>query len=73
MRYTEFRDAIRDELRRSPSGRTWPEIRDKLKLPYKSPCQEWVGRLEHDIGLSRTKGSSRALVWKIDSGGRSKI
>lgn len=65
MRYVEFRDSIREELRRNPSGLTWPELRDRLDLPYTSPCQEWVKRLEIEIGLSRTKGSGRAYMWKL--------
>ncbi len=65
MRYVDFRDNIRDELRRNPGGLTWPELRDRLDLPYKSPCSEWVQRLEEEIGLSRIKGSGRAYIWKL--------
>ena len=65
MRYVDFRDSIRDELKRNPSGLTWPELRDRLDLPYASPCGEWVKRLEDEIGLSRTKGTGRAFTWKL--------
>ena len=65
MRYVDFRDSIRDELKRNRSGLTWPQLRDRLDLPYKSPCGEWVKRLEDEIGLSRIKGTGRAYTWKL--------
>ena len=65
MRYVEFRDAIRRHLRRRSRGRTWAELRDALDLPYDRPCPNWVGRLETEIGLTRTKGTGRALVWRV--------
>ena len=68
MRYVDFRDKIRDELRRNPSGLTWKELKQRLDLPYESPCGEWVARLEQDIGLSRTKGPTRAFIWKVPRG-----
>lgn len=65
MRYVDFRDSIRDELRRNRAGLTWPQLRDRLSLPYKSPCSEWVSRLEKEIGLRRIKGTGRAYIWKV--------
>lgn len=65
MRYTEFRDAIRDELRRRPQGRTWKELRATLALPYDRPCPNWTRRLEEEIGLQRQPGRTRAYVWKL--------
>jgi predicted transcriptional regulator len=64
MRYVDFRDRIIDELRRNKSGLTWKELREKLDLPYKTPCSEWVKHMEEEDGLVREKGSGRALVWK---------
>ncbi len=65
MKYTEFRDAIKDALNRSKSGMTWAELRDQLNLPYDRPCPEWTRRLEEELGLNRVKGTSggRDLVW----------
>lgn len=71
MRYVDFRDSICRELRRNRKGLTWPELRDRLDLPYKSPCSEWVKRMEDEDGLTRTPGSGRAFVWRIKGGGRS--
>ncbi len=65
MRYVEFRDAIKSELRRVPAGLTWAELKKRLKLPYDIPCPEWVKQMEQEIGLSRERGSGRAFTWRI--------
>ncbi len=65
MRYTDFRDAIRDELKQSREGLTWGELKERLDLPYDRPCPAWVKQMEKEIGLSRARGSGRAYVWKI--------
>lgn len=70
MRYVEFRDAIRNELTRTPEGRTWVELRDHLDLPYERNCPEWTRILEEEIGLIRVKGETRALVWKLKKRGK---
>jgi hypothetical protein len=70
MRYTEYRDSIRQELARSAAGRTWAELQSKLDLPYDRPCPAWTKQLEQEIGLMRVKGSGRALVWKLSRRGR---
>ena len=67
MRYVEFRDRIVEELRRTPAGRTWAELRDGLRLPYDRPCPTWVRRLETEEGVVRAKGTGRALVWTVRS------
>ena len=65
MTYIGFRNAVRAELRGTPSGLTWSELRDRLVLPHDRACPAWTKRPEQDIGLTRTKGSGRALVWKL--------
>ena len=49
MRYVDFRDAIRDELRRNPKGLTWPQLREGLDLPYHSPCSTWIKQMEQEL------------------------
>jgi len=66
MRYVEFRDAIVKELRRKRSGLTWAELKERLDLPYGTPCHEWIRRMEDEAGLTRTPGSGRAYVWKVE-------
>jgi hypothetical protein len=65
MRYVDFRDSICRELRKNPQGLTWPELRSRLDLPYRSPCSEWVARMERENGLRREPGESRAFIWKV--------
>jgi len=65
MRYLVFRDLIRKELRKNPAGLTWIELKERLNLPYDQPCPTWIKQMEQEIGLSRTKGSGRAYVWKV--------
>lgn len=65
MKYSEFRDSIRDELQRHKEGKTWFELKKSLNLPYRQPCPEWIGRLELDIGLVRKDKKGNALVWSL--------
>lgn len=65
MRYVDFRDVIRDELRKNPNGLTWRDLKQRLDLPYERACPTWVIRLEEEIGLTRVKGPGRAFVWRI--------
>lgn len=65
MRYTEFRDVIHRRLKRRKAGVSWAELRHTLELPYDRPCPEWTKRLEAEIGLTRVKGTERALVWRV--------
>jgi len=65
MRFSEFKDAIDRELRRSPQGLTWLELQRRLKLPYDRPCPTWTNKLQKEIGLSRKKGTGRAFLWSV--------
>jgi len=65
MRYLDFKGQIQTALRDHPAGLTWAQLRDRLCLPYDRPCPTWVRSLEADIGLERTPGESRALVWRL--------
>src|SRR3989338_6899317 len=50
-----FKDKKKNILKRHPSGLTWTKKRDKLTLPQKYPNNQWVKRLEKEIGLARIK------------------
>jgi hypothetical protein len=65
MRYVQFRNAIKKELLESRAGLTWAELKERLDLPYKQPCPEWVKRMEEEDGLSRARGTGHAYVWRI--------
>ncbi|MFC2150168.1 hypothetical protein ACFLQV_01565 [Calditrichota bacterium] len=56
FRYTNFKGLIVDELRDKPDGMTWRDLKERLELPYKTPCPEWVKRMEAEDGLKRVKG-----------------
>jgi hypothetical protein len=65
MKFIEFRDAIQQELIANPAGFTWVQLRDRLSLPYKRPCQTWVAQLEKEIGLNRETRLHSALIWQV--------
>jgi hypothetical protein len=65
MTYSAFKSAIATELKRHRTGRTWKDLKSRLKLPYARPCPEWTRKLETEIGLVREKGEGRALVWRV--------
>ena len=53
------------ERRRNKKGLTWAELKARLDLPYRTPCQEWLKRMEEETGLTRERGDGRAYVWRI--------
>lgn len=63
LTYKDFRDKIRDTLKRG--SLTWTEIRTIAKLPQKSPNNKWVHQMEKDIGLKRSKDDHGILRWKL--------
>ncbi len=65
MRYTDFRDTIARELRRTARGLTWSQLKTRLRLPFDRPCPEWTKQLETEIGLTRIKGDGRSLLWTV--------
>ena len=65
MRYTEFRDTIKQALLLHPDGMTWKELQTNLKLPYRQTCPEWLGSLEKEIGLQRKVKRGNAYIWKL--------
>jgi len=69
MRYEEFRDAVAGELRANRDGLTWAQLKRRLRLPYRTPCYEWLARMEKDVGLTREPGEGRAYVWTVRGGG----
>jgi len=61
----EFRDKVRGELRRSPAGLTWAELRKRARFARARACPEWTKQLEREIGLKRVEGEGRAKVWRL--------
>ena len=63
--YETFSKKIAHTLKAQAGPLTWTEIRTKAGLPQKFPNNEWVHRLERDIGLSRTKDSHGIINWNL--------
>lgn len=65
MSYEEFKQIIKEELKKSPEGLTWTQIRERRpELYQKFPANQWVTQMEKDIGLVRSKKAGK-VVWKL--------
>ena len=65
MAYDDFKEKIAAELRRVGSPMTWTEIRTGARLPQLFPNNQWVRRLEKDIGLHRQRDSNGVIEWQL--------
>ena len=65
MTYEDFRDKVRTTLEAEKRPLTWTEIRTIAKLPQKWPNNQWVHRLEADIGLKRPKDTHGIVHWEL--------
>jgi hypothetical protein len=66
MSYDMFKETIRDTLRASEQPLTWTEIRTIAKLPQALPNNQWVRRLEADIGLQRKRDNHGIIYWSLN-------
>jgi DNA-directed RNA polymerase subunit RPC12/RpoP len=64
LTYEDFRDKIRKTLQEA-GPLTWTEIRTKANLPQKFPNNQWVHRMENDIGLERKKDAHAIIHWQL--------
>jgi hypothetical protein len=65
--YEDFRDTIRQTLASAAGPLTWTEIRTTAKLPQMFPNNQWVHRMENDIGLERHKDAHGIIHWRLKS------
>jgi hypothetical protein len=65
--YDDFRDKIAVALRQAQRPLTWTEIRTAAGLPQLYPNNQWVHRLESDIGLRRTRDAGGIIHWQISA------
>lgn len=63
--YETFKDAIAGVLKAADKPLTWGEIREVANLPQRFPNNQWVRRMEADIGLVREKSRGTTL-WKLN-------
>jgi hypothetical protein len=65
MIYDDFRTKIVETLRDARQPLTWTEIRTAAGLPQLFPNNQWVHRLEKDIGLQRKRDAGGMIHWQI--------
>jgi len=65
MTYEEFKAKIADLLRRAGKPLTWTEVRTSARLPQAYPNNQWVHRMETDIGLMRRRESNGIIHWLL--------
>jgi len=63
MTYEEFRNKIAGVLNAAGKALTWTEIRTEARLPQAFPNNQWVHRMEKDIGLLRWKDTHGITHW----------
>lgn len=66
--YEDFAAAIRDVLEKADKPLTWTEIRTSARLPQMFPNNQWVRRLEKDIGLQRRRDATGVIHWQLVGG-----
>jgi hypothetical protein len=65
MSYEKFKQIIKEELKKSPDGLTWTQIRERRPEIYqKFPANQWVAQMEKDIGLVRSKRAGKT-IWTL--------
>ena len=65
MMYEEFKQIIKEELSKEPSGLTWSQIRERRpELYQRFPANQWVRQMEKDIGLVRDKVKGK-VYWRL--------
>lgn len=65
MRYEDFRAKIQKALSGADVALTWTEIRTTIGLPQAFPNNQWVHRLEKDIGLQRKRDAHGIIRWHL--------
>ena len=65
MSYEQFRSKIQKAINDAGGSSTWTEIRTAAKLPQKFPNNQWVHRMEQDIGLERKRDTHGIIRWSL--------
>lgn len=64
MTYDDFRTKVEETLRQHGTL-TWTELRTVAKLPQAFPNNQWVRRMEKDIGLNRKRDNHGIIRWSV--------
>ena len=65
MSYDDFKSKIAEVLRQTGKPLTWTEVRTLANLPQAYPNNQWVHRMETDIGLVRRRESDGIIHWLL--------
>jgi hypothetical protein len=65
MSYESFRDKIAASLQHAEKPLTWTEVRTAANLPQAFPNNQWVHRMETDVGLVRRRESNGIIHWLL--------
>ena len=65
MSYDDFKSKIVKALREADGPLTWTEVRTRAALPQAFPNNQWVRRMETDIGLTRRRESDGIIHWQL--------
>ena len=63
--YSDFSSKIAKVLRDAGKPLTWTEIRTTAALPQAFPNNQWVRRMEEDIGLIRRREKDGIIHWEL--------
>jgi hypothetical protein len=63
--YEDFRSKIVEVLREARKPLTWTEVRTLASLPQAFPNNQWVHKMEKDIGLTRRREKDGIIHWEM--------
>lgn len=70
MTYDDFKEKIAAVLGKAVGPLTWTEIRTSAALPQLFPNNQWVHRMERDIGLKRNRTADGTINWQLGNGAK---
>ncbi len=65
MTYQDFAAKTAAALKSAARPMTWTEIRTATGLPQKFPNNQWVHRMEQDVGLHRQRDAHGIIHWQL--------
>jgi len=66
LAYEDFRAKIEQVLKNAGAdGLTWTEVRTLGGLPQAFPNNQWVRRMEQDLGLERRRDTHGIIHWRL--------
>ncbi len=65
MTYDVFRTEVAAVLAKAAIPLTWTEVRTSANLPQAFPNNQWVRRMETDIGLLRQRDKDGTIKWQL--------